>query len=66
MHDMPWHLFVVSEDLLFSHIHPVQQSDGRFTIEMTVPNAERISYKRFFSQRRLAPGDLSKSDHRRL
>ena len=40
VHDMPFHLFVVSQDLTyFAHIHPQQQADGRFTIETTVPKA---------------------------
>jgi len=40
VHDMPFHLFVVSQDLTyFSHIHPEQQSDGSFTIDTEVPRA---------------------------
>jgi hypothetical protein len=40
VHDMPFHLFVVSQDLnYFAHIHPEQQPDGRFTIETMVPKA---------------------------
>src|SRR2546426_5341376 len=40
VHDMPFHLFVVSEDLTyFAHIHPQQQTDGSFTIETMVPKA---------------------------
>jgi hypothetical protein len=40
VHDMPFHLFVVSQDLTyFSHIHPQQQADGSFTIETMVPKA---------------------------
>ena len=38
LHDMPFHLFVVSQDLsYFSHIHPTQQEDGSFTIDTSVP-----------------------------
>ena len=38
VHDMPFHLFVVSQDLnYFSHIHPEQQRDGSFAIETMVP-----------------------------
>jgi len=38
VHDMPFHLFVVSEDLnYFAHIHPEQQRDGRFAIETMLP-----------------------------
>ena len=34
LHDMPFHLFLVSQDFSdFQHIHPEQQQDGSFTIE---------------------------------
>src|SRR5882724_2673486 len=40
LHDMPFHLFIVSQDLAyFSHIHPTQQEDGSFTIDTSVPKA---------------------------
>lgn len=40
VHDMPFHLFVVSQDLnYFAHLHPSEQTDGRFTIETMVPKA---------------------------
>ncbi len=40
VHDMPFHLFVVSQDLnYFAHLHPQQQADGRFTIGTMVPKA---------------------------
>lgn len=40
VHDMPFHLFMVSQDLTyFAHIHPQQQRDGSFTIDTTVPKA---------------------------
>ncbi len=40
VHDMPFHLFVVSQDLnYFAHIHPRQQTDGSFIIETMVPKA---------------------------
>ena len=40
MHDMPFHLFVVSQDFeSFQHIHPTRQADGSFTIETTLPRA---------------------------
>lgn len=39
-HDMPFHLFVVSQDLdYFAHIHPKQGKDRRFAIETSVPKA---------------------------
>src|SRR6266850_8116584 len=38
VHDMPFHLFVVSQDLTyFAHLHPHEQADGSFTIETMVP-----------------------------
>jgi len=37
-HDMPFHLFIVSQDLnYFAHIHPKQGSDGKFSIETSLP-----------------------------
>jgi hypothetical protein len=40
LHDMPFHLFVVSQDLeRFDHIHPELQKDGSFTIETVLPKA---------------------------
>ena len=38
VHEMPFHLFVVSQDLnYFAHMHPRQQADGSFVIETSVP-----------------------------
>jgi hypothetical protein len=38
VHDMPFHLFIVSQDLsYFAHIHPQQRADGSFVIETMVP-----------------------------
>jgi hypothetical protein len=40
LHDMPFHLFVVSQDFEhFYHIHPDKQTDGSFTIETDLPVA---------------------------
>ena len=40
VHDMPFHLFIVSQDLTyFAHIHPREQADGSFTIDTMVPKA---------------------------
>jgi ssDNA-binding Zn-finger/Zn-ribbon topoisomerase 1 len=40
LHDMPFHLFVVSQDFEeFQHIHPEQQADGSFAIETKLPRA---------------------------
>jgi hypothetical protein len=40
LHDMPFHLFVVSQDFEhFDHIHPDKQPDGSFTIETVLPQA---------------------------
>ena len=39
-HDMPFHLFLVSQDLTyFEHLHPQQQTDGRFAIDTSLPRA---------------------------
>ncbi len=38
VHEMRFHLFVVSQDLnYFAHLHPRQQPDGSFVIETSVP-----------------------------
>jgi hypothetical protein len=38
VHDEPYHLFVVSEDMTtFFHVHPVEQADGSFVIDLTLP-----------------------------
>lgn len=38
VHEMPFHLFIVSQDLnYFAHMHPRQQGDGSFVIETTLP-----------------------------
>jgi hypothetical protein len=38
VHEMPFHLFIVSQDLNhFAHLHPRQQGDGSFVIETTLP-----------------------------
>jgi plastocyanin len=40
LHDMPFHLFLVSQDFeQFYHIHPEKQPDGSFTIEHVLPKA---------------------------
>ena len=40
LHDMPFHLFIVSLDFEhFDHIHPSQQPDGSFTIETVLPRS---------------------------
>lgn len=40
LHDMPFHLFVISQDFEhFDHIHPTQTSDGSFVIETQLPRA---------------------------
>jgi hypothetical protein len=40
LHDMPFHLFVVSQDFeSFEHIHPDKQPDGGFAIETVLPKA---------------------------
>jgi Heavy metal binding domain len=38
VHEKPYHLFVVSRDMeFFDHIHPTQQPDGRWTIDVRLP-----------------------------
>ena len=38
VHERQYHLFVISQDMeFFEHIHPVQQPDGAWTIEATLP-----------------------------
>ena len=40
VHEMPFHLFIVSQDLnYFAHLHPHEQADGSFVIETSVPKA---------------------------
>jgi len=47
VHDMPYHLFVVSQDLnYFAHLHPTQQPDGSLTLETVLPAA---GYYKLFS-----------------
>src|SRR5688572_27308394 len=42
VHERPFHLFLVSADLAwFDHVHPVQQSDGGFLVELRLPRAGR-------------------------
>ena len=38
VHDMPYHLFVLSRDTkVFMHEHPVREADGAFALEVTLP-----------------------------
>jgi hypothetical protein len=47
LHDMPFHLFVVSQDLNhFDHLHPTARPDGSFEIETVLPLAG--AYKLFY------------------
>ncbi|HYS23990.1 MAG TPA: heavy metal-binding domain-containing protein [Vicinamibacterales bacterium] len=40
VHEKPYHLFVVSNDMeFFEHVHPTQQPDGRWAMEVTLPRA---------------------------
>jgi hypothetical protein len=44
VHERQYHLFVISQDMEhFQHIHPEQQADGTWTIDVTLPKAG--SYK---------------------
>ena len=50
VHEMPFHLFVVSRDLAhFAHIHPMPQDDGSFAVETVLPEAGSYAlYADFF------------------
>jgi hypothetical protein len=40
VHERPYHLFVISQDMEhFEHIHPAQQPDGTWSIDVTLPKA---------------------------
>ena len=40
VHEKPYHLFVVSQDLEhYDHVHPQQQPDGSYVIDVTLPRA---------------------------
>lgn len=40
VHEMPFHLFVVSDDLAYyDHIHPALAADGAFVVETALPRA---------------------------
>jgi hypothetical protein len=50
VHEMPFHLFIVSQDLnYFAHLHPRQQADGSFVIDTTLPKpGAYMVYSDFF------------------
>src|SRR5215467_13645776 len=38
VHEKPYHLFIVSGDMeFFEHVHPVQQHDGQWAVQVTLP-----------------------------
>src|SRR5262249_32953065 len=40
VHERQYHLFVISQDMeYFQHIHPEEQADGTWTIDVTLPKA---------------------------
>jgi hypothetical protein len=40
VHERQFHLFVIGQDMeFFQHIHPVEQADGTWTIELVLPKA---------------------------
>jgi hypothetical protein len=40
VHERQYHLFVISQDMEhFQHIHPEEQPDGTWTIDVTLPKA---------------------------
>ncbi len=47
VHEKPYHLFVIGQDMeSYDHIHPEQQPDGSYVIDLTLP---RPGYYRLFS-----------------
>src|SRR6185436_17097100 len=39
-HERQYHLFVISQDMThFQHIHPLEQADGTWVIDVTLPKA---------------------------
>jgi Heavy metal binding domain len=47
VHEKPYHLFVISQDMEFyDHVHPEHQSDGSYVVDLTLP---RAGYYRLFS-----------------
>ena len=47
VHEKRFHLFVISQDLEhYAHVHPEQQADGSWTLQVTVP---RPGYYRIYS-----------------
>jgi hypothetical protein len=44
VHDMPFHLFIVSDDLsYYDHIHPMPDANGVFVVETSFPMAGRYN-----------------------
>jgi Heavy metal binding domain len=42
VHDKPYHLFVISRDMeFFEHLHPTQDKDGSFHLDVTLPKPGR-------------------------
>ena len=42
VHEKPYHLFVISQDMEFyAHIHPERQGDGSYAINLTLPKPGR-------------------------
>jgi hypothetical protein len=40
VHEKRYHLFVISQDLeQYDHLHPVQQADGSYVVDVTLPRA---------------------------
>jgi heavy metal-binding protein len=47
VHEKRYHLFVVSQDLeYYDHVHPVQEADGSYVVDLTLP---RAGYYKLFS-----------------
>ena len=61
VHERRYHLFVISEDMTsFQHIHPVQQPDGTWSLDVTVPNAGYYRVLSDFLPAGAAPQFISK------
>jgi hypothetical protein len=52
IHDKRYHLFVIGDDMTsFQHIHPAEQPDGSWTLDVTVPKPTRSCRARLTASR---------------
>ena len=62
VHEKPYHMFVISQDLEhYDHIHPDQQPDGSWSIEVTVPKAGQYKIYSDFLPRGGTPQVIARS-----